>query len=335
MNRISRKIAKTAGLAAGAAALASLTSYVTARMMIKMSLDRKPPEIFENADKMFSGADKEEGFFRAVDEAAEKLQRKENETVSIKSFDGTELLGHWIPVPDAKRVIIAMHGWRSSWTRDFGLVSDSWEEYGCSVLYAEQRGQNGSGGDYIGLGLTERYDCLEWIKWVTGRVGEDVPVYLCGVSMGATTVLMAAGLGLPENVRGVIADCGFTSPRDIWKHVANNNLHISFRMGGAMADALLKKKLNAGGADCSTVDAMKVCRTPVIFIHGSDDRFVPVEMSYRNYDACAAPRRIYIVPGAGHAMSYYVDKAGYEAAVRDFWNDFDKGPALLPEKQGV
>ena len=37
-------------------------------------------------------------------------------------------------------------------------------------------------------------------------------IFLCGISMGCATTLMAAGLDLPDNVKGIIADCGFTSP---------------------------------------------------------------------------------------------------------------------------
>lgn len=80
------------------------------------------------------------------------------------------------------------------------MVSDCWKRNRCSVLYAEQRGQGNSGGDFIGFGQIERYDCLDWIHWVSERCGTELPIYLCGVSMGATTVLMAAGLDLPENV---------------------------------------------------------------------------------------------------------------------------------------
>ena len=203
------------------------------------------------------------------------------------------------------------------------MVADFWEDNDCSVLYAEQRGQGNSGGDYIGFGPIERYDCLDWINWVTNRCGNEVPIYLCGVSMGATTVLMAADLALPDNVHGIIGDCGFTSPHAIWKHVAKNNLHITFGLRGIMADTIYERKTQADAADESTVDALRNCSVPVMLIHGADDHFVPLKMTYENYNACASPKKLLIVPGADHGMSYFVDKEGYETMVKDFWRQFD------------
>ncbi len=107
----------------------------------------------------------------------------------------------------------------------------------------EQRGQNNSAGDYMGFGMLERYDCLEWIKWVNEQNVEGLPIYLAGVSMGAATVLMTTDLGLPENVHGAIADCGFTSPHAIWKHVVENNLHMPYGIHEKAVNALCKKKI--------------------------------------------------------------------------------------------
>ena len=171
--------------------------------------------------------------------------------------------------------------------------------------------------------MLERYDCLEWIKWVNEKTGGELPIYLGGVSMGATTVLMAAGEDLPKNVKGIIADCGFTSPKEIWKHVAKNNLHIPFGAYGMAADDICHKKLNVKSDSYSSVDAMSKCKVPVLFIHGTDDNFVPISMTYENYKACASPKKLFIVPGAEHGMSYLKDKTGYENAMKSFWEEND------------
>ena len=80
----------------------------------------------------------------------------------------------------------------------------------------------------MGFGLTERFDCVNWIDWVNEKTGGTLPIYLCGVSMGASTVLMTSAFALPDNVHGIIADCGYTSPQAIWKHVAQTNLHVTY-----------------------------------------------------------------------------------------------------------
>lgn len=308
---------------AGIAAVASVSAYISTQYLLKIALDKEEPLLLKAAERRISGTKGDKGFASVMAEAAKKLEQKENETVEIVSWDGKTLIGHWIPAKEAKRVVIAVHGWRGTWTQTFGLAAESFEENNCSVLYIEQRATNNSGGDYIGFGLVERYDCLDWIQWVNCKCGQSIPIYLCGVSMGATTVLMAAGLELPENVHGVIADCGFTSPHAIWKHIANNNLHIAFNLRGMIADDIFQKKLQIASDECSTTQALSNCDIPVLLIHGSDDHFVPVEMTYENYLACSGEKRLLIVPGADHGMSYFMEKEKYQKQLQEFWRDFD------------
>ncbi len=312
------------GVIAAGAAIFAAASYSLTKTLVRVALDRNAPKTSERSRNRLSGTVPNNELFELVKTAAQELESEVCETVSLTSFDGEQLVGHLFRHKNAQRIIIAMHGWRSSWTTDFGIISEFWHNNNCTVLYAEQRGQNNSGGDYIGFGMIERHDCLSWINWVNDNLGDELPIYLAGLSMGASTVLMAAGAVLPDNVCGVIADCGYTSPYAIWKYIAQKNLHLSYGLMGAFANSICKKKLNMDANAYSTIDAMKSSPVPVLFIHGSDDRFVPVEMTYENYKACTAPKRLLIVPGAGHCMSYVVDKDSYEDAITSFWQDFDK-----------
>ncbi len=323
MGKTLKKILTVAGVAAAGAAVLGIAAYATTKLMVKTALDREEPEIMKKRRGKISGSSGgEEGFEIAKAEAQKKLLEEEHETVKIVAADNVTLVGHFYPVEDAKRVIIAFHGWRSSWGADFGMISDFWHNTGCSVLYAEQRGQNASGGEHMGFGLTERHDCIEWVNWVNSKCDKKLPIYLAGVSMGASTVLMASDSDFPDNVRGIIADCGFTSPKEIWEYVARHNMHL-YTVGTRLADAICRKMINVGSGDYSTKEALKKTKVPVLFIHGEDDNFVPVDMTYENYDACASSKSLLIVPGADHAMSYYVDKESYERALREFFEDFD------------
>lgn len=299
-------------------------SHSMTKRMVSMALDRETTEDVDGAKEKFAGSRNMTEFMDELKRSGEKLGNSEYEDVEITTEDGVRLVGHWKTCENPERIIIAMHGWRSSWTHDFGMVADCWFENNCNVLYAEQRGQNNSGGEYMGFGILERYDCLEWIKWVNEHQENHLPIYICGVSMGATTVLMASALELPDNVKGVIADCGFTSPHAIWKHVAEKNLHIPYEgLRRIVANDMCRKRINHGISSYSAVEALKNSKIPVLFIHGTDDKFVPVEMTYENYKACASEKRLFVVPGADHGMSYYVDKKGYENAMKDFWRDYD------------
>ena len=334
MKKSAKKILLGSGIAAAGLSIAGAVSYAITDRLVKIALDREVPRIVGGSPEKLTGSSGEENDFSAeLSACSEKLENSGCELVEITSHDGQKLVGHWAPCDHPRRILIAMHGWRSSWTRDFGAIADFWRENQCSVLYAEQRGQNNSGGDYMGFGLIERYDCLDWIHWVNETMGTGLPIYLCGISMGATTVLMTAGLPLPENVHGIMADCGFTSPHAIWKHVVENNLHMAYTgLRSAMVDDLCRRKIQMGANDYSTLEAMKEGNVPVLFIHGTDDHFVPIEMTYENYKACTAPKRLLVVPGAEHGMSYLVDQTGYETAVQKFWAEFDAWSPASPEE---
>lgn len=319
-------LAGTGLLALSALGLAAAIRSVTARM-VSLALDRKSSAIAQKHIARISGSQEGAALTAFADLARCRLEKAGCETVTVTSHDSLPLVGHWRPSPAQKRVIVAMHGWRGGWSRDFGLVADFWYENGCSVLYAEQRGQGESGGEYMGFGLLERHDCVQWARWAAAKVPEGTPVYLAGVSMGATTVLMAGGMELPGCIRGIMADCGFTSAWAIWKHVAQKNLHLHYGLYAAAANDLCKKKLRLDAREYSTVDALRECEVPVLLIHGSDDRFVPVEMTYENYKACASPKRLLIVPGADHGLSFLMEPALYQRAMLEFWQSYDRGPS--------
>ncbi len=313
---VSAVTAFTLGIFAGISK--KISNYV-----VNSALDREIPKPMRGARNP-NNSKIPEDVAEKIFVSSEKLKNSNCETVTIYAGDGEKLVGHWIHKDGNNRVIIAMHGWRSSWHKDFGAIDDFWRSNNCSILYAEQRGQGRSGGQYMGFGMIERFDCLEWINWVNNQTSKSMPVYLAGISMGASTVLMAGGFELPENVKGIMADCGFTSAHAIWKHVVEDSTRFSYNSREKAVDNLCRKKINIGTQHYSTIDAMKDCITPVLFVHGTDDTFVPVEMTYENYMVCNAPKRLFIVPGATHAMSYFVDKEGYEKHVKEFWDEFDK-----------
>ena len=324
MKKSTKKWIVGSGLVAAGAAAVGAVSRGVSKYLVKLAMDREGPKNTQKGKTKVSGSKEDAALEQSAAQAKKALEEQPHETVEIEAKDGVRLVGHWYPCENAKRIIIAMHGWRSGWSRDFGMIAPFWKANGCSVLFAEQRAQGESGGEYMGFGLLERYDCKKWIDWVMEADTSDTPIYLAGLSMGATTVLMTGGLELPARVHGIMADCGFTSAHDIWKHVAEENLHLHYGLYASAANDFCKKKVGIGAKDYSSVDALRNCKTPVLFIHGTDDSFVPVEMTYKNYKACASEKRLFVVPGAEHALSYCVDQAGYEQTVREFWREHDE-----------
>lgn len=297
-------------------------SHLITKGLIQVAIGRNLPPKLEKQQSKITRNERINKFQECITETGKALLEKDIEKVEISSRDGLRLVGHWYPCNNAKRVIVAMHGWRSMWHMDFGMIADFWHNEGCSILFAEQRAQNNSEGEFITFGYMESYDCLDWVKWVNERTQQQYPIYLAGVSMGASTVLMTAGLDLPENVKGIIADCGFTSAYDIWHHVVKDNMKLSYGLRGLMIDRICQKKINTKSREITTLTAMQKTQIPILFIHGTDDRFVPIRMTYENYKACNAPKELLIVPGAIHGESYYKEQDKYESATKDFWEKY-------------
>lgn len=253
-------------------------------------------------------------------EAQDYIQAHTRERVKLTSFDGLTLTALYLPVKNPRGTVIAFHGYRSLATIDFALEVEFFHRLGFDVLLPYQRSHGESQGKYITYGVKERFDCRDWAVYAARRFG-DRPLFLMGISMGAATVLMASGLELPENTRGIVADCGFTTPWEIMAHVARRDFHLpAFPLLYLLE---LLARLIAGfslkGAD--TRQALKSTRLPVLFLHGEADDFVPLSMTEENYRACAGKKAQYLVPEAGHAQSFARDTQGCEKAIRRFLED--------------
>ncbi len=304
----------------------SALSYGISQSLVRTALEREPPAILRRLRLSGKPTETDRKKERLLSHYADRLSRANCETVTLKARDGTRLVGHWYPCKSPQRVIVAMHGWRSAWNRDFGKIAAFWHKENCHVLFAEQRGQNNSEGNHMTFGYLERFDCADWLHWVAQNKTDRLPLYAAGISMGASTVLMASALPLPQTVKGIIADCGFTSAEAIWRHVVQNNLHVSYDLHRPLIHRLCQKTLQTDIRRVTTQDALRRTKIPVLFIHGSKDTFVPIEMTYDNYCACAAPKELLVVPHAGHGQSYYCEPDKYEAALRRFWKQYDSMP---------
>lgn len=264
------------------------------------------------ADEMPKGEQYTEYVGRLSD-SVRALEKIPFEPVCIKSFDGLKLYGRWYDAGQDAPVAIFFHGYKGNALRDASGGAPFCMARGFSVLLVDQRAHGMSSGRTITFGIKERRDCLSWVEYVTGRLGPNAKIMLMGVSMGAATVMMTADLPLPENVRGIVADCGYSSPEEIISVVAG-------RMG--IPERLAKPfvRMSAilfGGFDIresSAVAAAAQTDIPMYLIHGTDDRMVPCEMSRMIRRANPIAVTLTEIEGAGHGIAYYTDTVKYEEA---------------------
>jgi fermentation-respiration switch protein FrsA (DUF1100 family) len=239
------------------------------------------------------------------------------EMVSITSEDGLTLRARYIP-GDPKKCIVLMHGYRSRPTNDFCAVASIYhEKMGMSLLLPYQRAHGESDGLVLTLGDRERKDVNLWVNYAAKRVGESGILFLSGVSMGAASVLMSLGYEQPKQLRGVIADCGFTSPAEIIAHVIRTGFHM--RKFPFYYSMLLFVKI--AGFSLNRADARKVLaenHIPILFIHGVEDSFVPCWMTRENYAADAGEKEAVYVEKAEHATSYLLEPDRVERKVTEF-----------------
>lgn len=242
----------------------------------------------------------------------------------ITSFDGLKLHGKYYEYTPGAPIELMFHGYRGNCDRDLCGGVQRCFALGRNCLLVDQRASSTSEGHVITFGIKEHRDCLRWIDFMVEHFGPDAKIILTGISMGASTVLMAAGYPLPVQVKGVLADCGFSSAKAIiCKVIAQWNLPPKLVYPFVWLGAKL-----FGGFDLESycaVKAVKHAAVPVIFFHGEEDAFVPAEMSKENYDACASRKMLVTTPGAGHGLCYPVDPERYLKALRDFF-----GPELTP-----
>lgn len=237
---------------------------------------------------------------------------------SISSRDGLTLRARYYEYEKGAPVELLFHGYRGSGERDMCGAVRRCHALGRSAFIIDQRAHGTSDGHITTFGIRERYDCVDWVNFAVRTFGEDVKLMITGISMGAATVMMALGEPLPENVVCALADCGYTSSREIIRKVLSD-LHLPrwffypiIRLGARLF----------GGFDLegySSLMGVGSSSLPIIFIHGDADTFVPSYMSEELYKASASVcKDIYIAKGADHGVAFPCDTGTYFAHLSAF-----------------
>lgn len=243
--------------------------------------------------------------------------------VKITSYDGYELIAACFrqPEPEGKPWAVLLHGY-TGWKEEMYHHAAEYYERGFNVLCPDLRCQGESEGDFIGMGWTDREDVILWINNILATY-PDAEIVVQGESMGASCALMLNGLNLPENLVCLISDCAYSDSMTMFRKQLKD--WFSLPDLGFISSARLWLRIR-GGYDLKDASALKEVTkgsVPTLFIHGDQDRIVPVEAAAELYEAsCASQKDLLIVEGAGHVQSCYKDPETYYTRIFDFIGEY-------------
>ena len=264
-----------------------------------------------------------EGYTDDIKRGQSCLESHQSREVSIKSKDGLTLFGKFIEGDNPNRTIICVHGYHGSPSHDFSIAIEALLTHG-NLLMIDQRAHGKSEGKYITFGVRECDDCKLWADFVSQMMGDNHPIYFDGVSMGATTVLMASDLELPKNVKGIIADCSFTSPHEIVSTISQRIFKSEPKLLIGCIELYCRLFAGFSLKEKSTTSALKNNKRPILFAHGTGDTLVPHNMSQKAYDVCTAPKSLILAKDAEHGLSYLFENERYSNAITNLFKECEK-----------
>lgn len=239
------------------------------------------------------------------------------EEVGIVNHRGRKLVGYYFSAKNpTNKVCLAIHGYNSTGLREYMYYAPMYlEKLGMNLLLVDDEGHGQSEGKYIGFGYFDRLDCMQWANRLVEQLGQDCEILLQGLSMGAATVLMAAGEDdICKNVRWVLADCGYTCLKDEMMHLAKMPRMLTI-LPYKIASLWCRMLAGYFFGRANTLKYVPKIKVPTLFVHGQEDDFVPARMVQPLYDACNAPKTLRLVAGAAHVESFLADRQGYEDAI--------------------
>lgn len=253
-----------------------------------------------------------------VDNKVRWIEQQKTENISITSERGDLLKGYLtLNKKDSRVFVFGAHGCHSNHNGDPATFMQYYLEKGYNFLSVDHVGHGESSGNYIGYDYFESTDSLEWLDYLIRRFGKDIKIILHGVSMGGATVCKMVDK-VPPQVKLAIADCPYTNALEEFDHVAKS--------AGIKHTGLILKALNSmnkifAGYDFNDTDvrkSVKNSKVPMLFVHGTEDDFVPTRMGIELYEICGNEKELYLVEGAIHAQSMKTDESGYHKKLDAF-----------------
>ena len=312
------------GIIAGGIALVSgITAVIVGNYFYNFSIKRKTKH--KKISQVAKNADEEHPLSNKGDMRTEWIFEVPNKKISIKSNDGLTLWGRLFENPDengeCKKFGILCHGYRDR-AVEMCFEAEKFYNKGYSILLPSARGHDDSEGNYIGMGWPERKDIVGWINKLN-EMYDEPEIFLYGISMGGATVMYTVGEELPENVKCAIEDCGYSSINRQFSHSLEDMLKLPAAPIMRCANVYTRKRANLNvRKDGETKYTLSQTKIPMLFIHGTDDRYVPFEMLEENYNAHPGPKEKFIIEGGTHSSGPWEGGEEYWSKVFEFLDKY-------------
>lgn len=237
----------------------------------------------------------------------------------IDSRDNLRLHAYVVENPKPSNIwVIGVHGYMGNGL-DMARCAKVYYQSGFNMLIPDLRGHGESEGDYVGMGWDDRLDLTHWVNLLIEK-DPNIQIVLYGVSMGGATVMMASGESLPTQVKAIIEDCGYSSAWEEFSYILKEVSKVPPQPVLFAANIATRVLAGYWISEASSMKQVAKSTTPILFIHGEKDTFVPFFMLDKVYEAANCEKEKLVVKGAGHAASAEMDPDLYAKTVTDFLN---------------
>jgi len=252
-----------------------------------------------------------------IETAEQWFNDQEHMVIELISFDDLLLKAIFLrhDDPSGKAVILA-HGYRK-YKEDMGKFAKFYYDQGFDVLIPDARGHGESEGDYVGYGWHDRLDYLDWTEMLIEEYDAE-EIILHGQSMGASLVLMASGEELADEVKGIVADSGYTTVKEELTHQLKHLYNLPSFPLLDLTSMMTKVRAGYTLEEASAISQVKKNTIPLLIIHGDADELVPTEMAYELYEAASGEKELWIVPDVGHVKAYTKETEAYQERLQQF-----------------
>jgi fermentation-respiration switch protein FrsA (DUF1100 family) len=223
----------------------------------------------------------------------------EFEDLQFRAADGTRLHG-WLVPGGGEASLLWFHGNAGNISHRVELLRELHDHLEATIFILEYRGYGDSEGTPSEEGLY--LDAEAALKAMTSHAGIPAEqVVLFGQSLGAAVAVELATRQVPS---GLVLESAFTSVRDMARH------HYPW----LPVASLLRNRFDS-------LSKIERAKTPLLMIHGENDRITPLRMGEALFGAAREPKRFQLIQGADHNDVHLLGRREYFAALRQFLSE--------------